>query len=49
MMRDDNGPLLRKRREQWIEPLLESILVTRAVAVNRGAFLAIRICAAGTV
>lgn len=21
MMRDDNGPLLRKRREQWVEPL----------------------------
>ncbi|XPE34960.1 glutathionylspermidine synthase family protein [Shigella flexneri] len=21
MMRDHNGPLLRKRREQWVEPL----------------------------
>lgn len=25
-MRDDNGPLLRKRREQWVEPLWKSIL-----------------------
>lgn len=31
MMRDDNGPLLRKRREQWIEPLWKSILSNKGL------------------
>ncbi|WP_171897979.1 glutathionylspermidine synthase family protein, partial [Salmonella enterica] len=26
MMRDDKHPLLRKRREQWVEPLWKSVL-----------------------
>ena len=31
MMRDDNGPLLRKRREQWVEPLWKSILSNKGL------------------
>ncbi|WP_348236522.1 glutathionylspermidine synthase family protein, partial [Salmonella enterica] len=31
MMRDDIGPLLRKRREQWIEPLWKSILSNKGL------------------
>ncbi|WP_127959705.1 glutathionylspermidine synthase family protein [Serratia microhaemolytica] len=31
MMRDDNGPLLRKRREQWIEPLWKSVLSNKGL------------------
>ena len=30
-MRDDNGPLLRKRREQWVEPLWKSILSNKGL------------------
>ncbi|ENT4065220.1 glutathionylspermidine synthase family protein, partial [Shigella sonnei] len=31
MMRDDNGPLLCKRREQWVEPLWKSILSNKGL------------------
>lgn len=31
MMRDEYGPLLRKRREQWIEPLWKSILSNKGL------------------
>jgi glutathionylspermidine synthase len=31
MMRDENGPLLRKRREQWLEPLWKSILSNKGI------------------
>lgn len=31
MMRDDNGPLLRKRREEWVEPLWKSILSNKGL------------------
>ncbi len=31
MMRDDNGALLRKRREQWVEPLWKSILSNKGL------------------
>lgn len=31
MMRDDNGPLLRKRHEQWLEPLWKSILSNKGL------------------
>ncbi len=45
MMRDDNGPLLRKRREQWIEPLWKSILSNKGLLpLLWRFFLAIRIC-----
>ncbi len=30
-MRDDNGPLLCKRREQWVEPLWKSILSNKGL------------------
>ncbi len=44
MMRDDNGPLLRKRREQWIEPLWKSILSNKGLLPLLWRFSAIRIC-----
>ena len=31
MMRDENGPMLRKRHEQWIEPLWKSILSNKGL------------------
>lgn len=31
MMRDENGPLLRKRREQWIEPLWKGVLSNKGL------------------
>lgn len=31
MMRDENGPLLRKRHERWIEPLWKSILSNKGL------------------
>lgn len=31
MMRDENGPLLRKRSEQWIEPLWKSVLSNKGL------------------
>lgn len=31
MMRDDNGPLLCKRRERWIEPLWKSVLSNKGL------------------
>ncbi|MGS9169678.1 glutathionylspermidine synthase family protein, partial [Salmonella enterica subsp. enterica serovar Infantis] len=31
MMRDDKGPMMRKSREQWIEPLLKSILSNKGL------------------
>ncbi|MGU0159838.1 glutathionylspermidine synthase family protein [Escherichia coli] len=37
MMRDDNGPLLRKRREQWVEPLWKSILSNKGLMPLLGA------------
>lgn len=30
-MRDDNGPLLRHRREQWVEPLWKSVLSNKGL------------------
>ncbi len=31
MVRDDNGPLLHDRREQWVEPLWKSILSNKGL------------------
>ncbi|WP_435951874.1 glutathionylspermidine synthase family protein [Dryocola sp. BD626] len=31
MMRDENGPLLRRRHEQWVEPLWKSILSNKGL------------------
>lgn len=30
-MRDENGPLLRHRREQWVEPLWKSVLSNKGL------------------